>query len=114
MAPRGISEQSFFVLAALAGGTLHGYAIITEVRSLSEGRLRLPVGTLYGILDRLAAGNAIEVDREEVVDSRLRRYYRLADPGRQLLASEAARLAANARLASERLAQLRPRVAGPA
>jgi DNA-binding PadR family transcriptional regulator len=114
MVSRQISEQSFFVLAALTDGPRHGYAVIKEVEALSDGRLRLPVGTLYGILDRLAADGAIEVDREEIVDSRLRRYYRLAEPGRRLLASEVARQAANARLASERLARFRPSAAGSA
>lgn len=114
MAPRDVSEQSFFVLTALTNGPRHGYAVIKEVAELSDGRLRLSVGTLYGILDRLAARGAIEVEREEIVDSRLRRYYRLTDDGRRLLAQEAARQAANARVALDRLAQLRPGVAGTA
>jgi DNA-binding PadR family transcriptional regulator len=114
MPPRDLSEQSFFTLTALTAGPLHGYAVIKEVAGLSEGRLRLSVGTLYGILDRLAAQGAIELDREEVVDSRLRRYYRLADDGRHLLSEEATRKAATARVASERLAAMRPRIAGSA
>jgi DNA-binding PadR family transcriptional regulator len=112
MAPRDVSEQSFFILTALTGGPLHGYAVIKEIAELSDERLRMSVGTLYGILDRLSARGVIEVDREEVVDSRLRRYYRLTDDGRSLLAQEAARQAANARIASERLARLRPGAAG--
>lgn len=112
MSPRGLSEQSFFILTALTNGPLHGYAVVKEVAGLTEGRLRLSVGTLYGILDRLVAWGAIEVDREEVVDSRLRRYYRLGDDGRRLLSREAARQAANARIASERLSRFRPGVAG--
>jgi DNA-binding PadR family transcriptional regulator len=107
-----MSEQSFFVLTALATGPRHGYAVLKEVAELSDERLRMSVGTLYGILDRLAARSAIEVDREEVVDSRLRRYYRLTDDGRRLLAQEVARQAANARIASERLASMRPGAAG--
>jgi DNA-binding PadR family transcriptional regulator len=81
---------------------------------LSDARLRMSVGTLYGILDRLAARGAIEMEREEIVDSRLRRYYRLTDDGRRLLAQEAARQAANARVALDRLARLRPGAAGSA
>jgi PadR family transcriptional regulator PadR len=99
-----MSEQAFFVLSALALKPLHGYGILSEVVELSEGRVRLRVGTLYGILDRMAASGLIGVDHEEVVDSRLRRYYRLADPGRHALTREAARQAANARIAAQRLA----------
>lgn len=99
-----MSEQAFFVLSALARSPLHGYAILSEAAELSGGRVRLRVGTLYGILDRLSAEGTIELDREEVVDSRLRRYYRLTTRGRHALTREAARQAANARMATARLA----------
>jgi DNA-binding PadR family transcriptional regulator len=105
-----MSEQAFFVLSALAREPLHGYAILAEVAELSESRVRLRVGTLYGILDRLATDGSIELDHEEVVDSRLRRYYRLTTRGRHALTREAARQSANARMATARLAE-RPRPA---
>lgn len=112
MADANLSEQAFFVLASLTGGSLHGYAMISEVAELSEGRIRMPVGTLYGVLDRLAGAGRIEVDREEIVNSRLRRYYRLTPGGRILLESEVARQAANVREVSRRLRQAgRPAVA---
>jgi DNA-binding PadR family transcriptional regulator len=58
---------------------------------------------LYTALDRLRADGSIEIDREEVVDSRLRRYYRLTPVGWERLAEEAARLQANAKVAMTRL-----------
>lgn len=106
-----MSEQAFLVLSALALKSLHGYGILSEVVELSEGRVQLRVGTLYGILDRMAASGLIEVDREEVVDSRLRRYYRLSEHGRHALTREAARQAANARMAAQRLAGFGARTA---
>ena len=106
------SEQSFFVLTALAAEPLHGYAILTEVSELSGGRIRLAVGTLYGIIDRLAERGLIALDREEIVASRLRRYYRLTDDGRGVLEAEVTRQAANARIARRRLSGSR-RPAGP-
>ena len=60
-------------------------------------------GTLYTALDRLRADGLVEVDREEIVDNRLRRYYRLTPEGGRRLAAEAARLQANARAALRRL-----------
>ena len=60
-------------------------------------------GTLYAALDRLTAEQLIDVDREEIVDTRLRRYYRLTPPGAQRLAAEVERLHANARAALQRL-----------
>jgi DNA-binding PadR family transcriptional regulator len=43
------------------------------------------------------------VDREEVVDGRLRRYYRLTPAGTKRLGAEAARLKAHAGVALTRL-----------
>lgn len=106
-----MSEQAFFVLSALAGEPLHGYAVMKEVAGLSEDRILLRVGMLYGILDRMAADGSL--DREEAVDSRLRRYYRLTDQGRLVLTREAARQAANARTATARLAAFGIGTAGP-
>ena len=85
------------ILTALADGSQHGYGIITDVREISGGRVRLRAGTLYTALDRLRADELIAVDREEVVDGRLRRYYRLTPAGTRRLAAEAARLQAACR-----------------
>ncbi|MFD7660306.1 PadR family transcriptional regulator [Actinosynnema sp. NPDC059797] len=95
-----MSEQAFLVLTALAEQPLHGYAIVRAVQDLSEGRVRLRVGTLYGVLDRLVADGWAEQDREEVHQGRLRRYYRLTDTGVRELSAEVARLSANVRAAS--------------
>jgi len=60
-------------------------------------------GTLYTALDRLRADELIRVDREEIVDGRLRRYYRLTPAGASRLGAEAARLQAHASAALTRL-----------
>src|SRR5436305_11513783 len=98
-----LTEPAFFILTALAGEPRHGYGIVGEVDRLSEGRVRLKVGALYGVLDRLVAGGLVEPDREEVAHGRLRRYYRLTEAGGGRLAADAERQAANARVASRRL-----------
>ncbi len=100
-----LREPTFLILAALAPQPLHGYAIIGEVADLSGGRLTLRPGTLYGALDRLAGEGLLESDREEVVDGRLRRYYRLTDAGAAVLEQEAARLQRNAEAARRRLSR---------
>ena len=98
-----MQEATFLILTALAGGSQHGYGIISDVEEISKRRVRLRAGTLYTALDRLREEKLIAVDREEVVDSRLRRYYRLTPAGEERLAEEAARLRANARVAMSRL-----------
>ena len=75
-----MQEATFLILTALAAGSQHGYGIITDVQAISGDRVRLRAGTLYTALDRLRADDLIAVDREEIVDNRLRRYYRLTRP----------------------------------
>lgn len=103
MSRRSVQETTFLILTALAAGNKHGYGIITDVEQLSGGRVRLGAGTLYSALERLSREGLIGVDREEIVDSRLRRYYRLTPAGGEQLGEEAARLRANADAAISRL-----------
>jgi DNA-binding PadR family transcriptional regulator len=98
-----MQEATFLILTALAAGSQHGYGIITDVAEISSGRVRLRAGTLYTALDRLRDDGLIALDREEVVDNRLRRYYRLTPVGSERLAEEASRLQANAHVAMSRL-----------
>ena len=98
-----MQEASFLILTALAAGSQHGYGIISDVTEISGGRVRLLAGTLYTALDRLRADGLIEVDREDIVDNRLRRYYRLTPDGEKRLAAEAARLHSHATAALRRL-----------
>ncbi len=100
---RPMQEATFLILTALATGSQHGYGIINEVAEISGERVQLRAGTLYTALDRLRADGLIEMDREEVVDNRLRRYYRLTPEGGRRLAAEAARMQANATAALKRL-----------
>lgn len=96
-------EPTFLILTALVEAPQHGYAILEEVRRISEGRVNLRAGTLYAVLDRLRTDGLLEVDREELVNSRLRRYYRLTALGAAQLAQETARMRSNAEAAAVRL-----------
>ena len=96
-------EPTFLVLTALAASPQHGYAVIEDVARMTGGRVRLRAGTLYAALDRLRTEGLIEVDHEEVVQSRLRRYYRLTGVGEKRLAAETSRLRQQATLAEARL-----------
>jgi DNA-binding PadR family transcriptional regulator len=103
MGARAMQEATYLILTALAADSQHGYGIIADVAGISGGRVRLLAGTLYTALDRLRADGLIAVDREEIVDNRLRRYYRLTAEGQERLAEEAVRLHANATAALGRL-----------
>jgi PadR family transcriptional regulator, regulatory protein PadR len=112
MAAKPMTGQAFFVLTALADGARHGYSIVGEVAGLSQGRVNLKIGGLYGVLDRLAAEGLIELDREEPHNGRLRRYYRLTRDGRHALAEEAELRAATARVVRVRLGLTGAQAAG--
>jgi DNA-binding PadR family transcriptional regulator len=107
-----LREPTFLVLTALAAGPQHGYGVIDDIRRISGGRVRLQAGTLYGVLDRLRTEGLVEVEREEVVASRLRRYYRLTGAGLALLSAEAARLQTITEAATGRLRRLGPALGG--
>jgi PadR family transcriptional regulator, regulatory protein PadR len=100
-----LSGPSYWVLTALTAGRRHGYALLGEVQSLSDGRVTLKVATLYASLERLQAQGFVAVDGEEIVDGRARRYFRLTGEGAAALSAEAARLEADARHAAQRLRQ---------
>jgi DNA-binding PadR family transcriptional regulator len=103
MVKRTMQEATFLILTALAARSQHGYGIIADVARISDGRVRLRAGTLYGALDRLHLDGLIDIDREEIVENRLRRYYRLTPEGSNLLATEAERFRSNAATAFARL-----------
>lgn len=106
-------EPTFWILTALVDQPRHGYGVIQQVTKLSGGETRLLAATLYAALDRLAAEGLVQVDREEAVDGRLRRYYRLTSEGGAALAAEAQRLSRKVATATRLLDALRP-PAGPA
>jgi PadR family transcriptional regulator PadR len=102
-ANKPMTGQAFFALTTLADAPRHGYGIVREGAELSQGQVKLKIGSLYGVLDRLAAEELIEPDREEAHDGRLRRYYRLTRDGWRALAEEAELRAATARVVRLRL-----------
>ncbi len=104
-----IREPTFLVLSAVAAEPVHGYGILQSVERLSSGAVRLKPGSLYATLDRLVGEGSLVVDREDVVNGRLRRYYRITDEGVTVLQEGIQRLESNASVARRQLA-LRPQV----
>jgi DNA-binding PadR family transcriptional regulator len=104
-----MQEPTFLILTALAAEPMHGYGVIRAVDALSHGDVVLRPGTLYGALDRLSEQGLVEVDREEAVDGRLRRYYRLTDSGARALTLQVDRLRRHADAAEHRLRRLKGR-----
>jgi PadR family transcriptional regulator PadR len=103
MSSNALHEPTFLILAALAEGRKHGYALIAEAEEMSDGQVSLRVATLYTALDRLRKEGLVAPAGEEIVDGRLRRYYELTDDGATRLRAEIARMEQLAARATIRL-----------
>lgn len=94
-----LTPAVFFILFALAGGEKHGYAIMQQVKVLSDGKVRMGPGTLYTTIQRLLELSLIEeIEIPGVKESR-RRYYRLTRTGTVLFKAEVSRMDSVVRLA---------------
>ncbi|HTT25251.1 MAG TPA: helix-turn-helix transcriptional regulator [Candidatus Sulfotelmatobacter sp.] len=98
-----LTEPVLLILLSLAGQSQHGYAILKDVERMSNGRVVLSTGTLYGALRRLLEDDWIERFEEEE-SSRGRQAYRLTSQGRRNLQMEIDRMKHLTRLASMRVA----------
>src|SRR6185295_12583882 len=94
---------SYFALATLVDGPLHGYAIVQRAAELSDGQVRLSTGTLYALLERAIDEGLVVAGEPYVEGGRQRRDYTLTQVGRDELQAEADRLAQAARTVSRRL-----------
>ena len=102
-----LREPTLFILLALTRERKHGYAILKEVEALSEGRVVLSTGTLYGALARLLEQGVIQKSSDDrgdnssssksrsgSADVRERKYYELTQHGRRMLEDEINRMGA--------------------
>jgi PadR family transcriptional regulator len=94
---------SYFALASLIDGPLHGYAIVRRAAELSDGQVRLSTGTLYALLERAIDEGVVVAGEPYVEGGRQRRDYTLTEAGRHELELEAERLARAARTVARRL-----------
>ncbi len=72
------------ILAVLADGPLHGYAIIDKLKQRSDGTFALPEGTVYPALHRLEAAGLLASEWSDG-EGRRRRVYELTRRGRREL-----------------------------
>jgi DNA-binding PadR family transcriptional regulator len=99
-----VSEPVLLILLSLAEQPRHGYAILQDTEQMSDGRVRLSTGTLYGALRRLLDERWIERFKEQD-HSRGKQAYRLTAAGRRNLQMEVARLKNLTRVAALRVAR---------
>jgi len=98
-----LTEPVLLILLSLIEQPRHGYSILKDVERMSDGRVVLSTGTLYGALRRLLDNDWIE-RFEEKETPRGRQAYRLTPHGRRNLQAEISRMKHITRLASLRVA----------
>lgn len=83
------------ILLALADGEKHGYAVMREIESMTDGEITMGPGTLYGTVKKMLNAGLLEETDERPdpdMDDERRRYYRVTGAGAAVLDAETARL----------------------
>ncbi len=100
------------ILLALADGEKHGYAIMREIRLMTDGDVTMGPGTLYGTIKRMLSSGLLEETDERPdpeVDDERRRYYRATGLGLRCLDAETQRLDRIVRTARAKRSSASPR-----
>jgi DNA-binding PadR family transcriptional regulator len=84
-----LTEVVYYILLSLYS-PLHGYGIMQNVKELSDGRVDLGPGTLYGALNTLLNKNWIQSVEGE--DNSRKKEYVITDTGRHIIKGEIERL----------------------
>lgn len=85
-----LTESTFYILLALASESLHGYGIIKKVEILSDNRIILAAGTLYGAIENLKRTGLIDLILTE--EESRRKVYQITEKGREVLENDYLRI----------------------
>ena len=81
-------SADLLILALVDEQALHGYEIARRIEDRSHGTLRFTLASLYATLYRLEERGWIRGRWVERAGQRRRRYYRITDGGRTVLAAQ--------------------------
>jgi len=82
-----MSETAYYMLLSLTQ-PCHGYGIILKVKEITEGRICIGAGTIYGTLSKFESDKLIEAEGEHD----RKKIYKMTDTGKEILKSEYSRL----------------------
>ena len=99
-----LPPATLHILVSLLEGERHGYAIIRDVETRTDGELRMSAGTLYRSIARMVEQGLISevVRRRTTADDERRRYYRLTPLGTAVTRAEVRRMEQMVRFARDR------------
>lgn len=90
-----LTQAMTLILLSLIKGGKHGYGVMTEIASMTNGEYRVSPGTLYRSIDQMLKRNLIEEAPElfnPEYDDERRNYYKITAEGKQALAYEIKRM----------------------
>ncbi len=99
-----LKPTDYLTLVALSDGERHGYGLVKQIETLSDGTLRLVPGNFYSVLRRLMNAGLLEESARrpaDDLDNRRRRYYAVSPLGRAVAAAETARLKSLVKVAEQ-------------
>ncbi len=82
-----MSETAYLILLSLLEER-HGYGIMQHVAQVTNGRINLGAGTVYGTIGKLEKAELIQMIKEE----EKRKYYKISKEGRAVLKQELNRI----------------------
>lgn len=91
LAQAPLTPAVLHILLALSQGERHGYGIMKQVESDSQGKVAMGPGTLYGSMKRMLEAGLIQESDKRVdpeMDDERRIYYELTSAGQAALAAE--------------------------
>lgn len=82
-----MSETAYYILLSLTEER-HGYAVMQYVSKLTNERINLGPGTLYGTLSKLEKTDLVMITKQE----NKRKYYKITEQGEEVLEAEIQRI----------------------
>lgn len=87
-----LTESYFYILLCIYHNPSHGYGIMQETLQLSNGRVKIGSGTMYGAVSNMLKKRWINEVRSVSGEEKNKRMYELTDIGLEIIETEIARL----------------------
>ena len=87
-----LTESYFFILLCLLEGPNHGYGIMQKTKEISEGRVSIGSGTMYGATGNMMKKKWIQEEKRKDSEDERKRLYCLTEKGEEILMGEYQRL----------------------
>lgn len=87
-----LTESYFYILLCLYREPMHGYGIMQETLKLSDGRVKIGSGTMYGATGNMMRKGWIEEIKATSIEEAKKRMYQLTLAGEEILQGEIVRL----------------------